>query len=702
VGRAYDMPYGEVDRIAKLVPDRLHITLAESQAEQPLLKAMRERDERVGRLLGTAERLEGLLRHASTHAAGVVISPWPLTEMVPLYKGARGEVTTQYAMHDVEALGLLKMDFLGLKTLTLIAHTLRLIEASRGLKLTLADIPLEDPPTYHLLSEARTFGVFQLESRGIRDLLSKLKPSTIDDVIATVALYRPGPLGSGMVDDFIQRKHGRVEITYEVPELEEVLRETYGVIVYQEQVMEIASRLAGFTLGEADILRRAMGKKRPEEMALQRERFLKGAADRGIERTTAERLFQRMEAFAGYGFNKSHSAAYGLIAYQTAYLKANYPVEFMAALLTSEAENTDKVMVYMGECREMGITVAPPDCNESDKHFTVVGEAIRFGLAAVKNVGGSAVDATLAARAEGGPFSSLADYCRRVDLRVVNRRVVESLIKCGAFDSLGRGRAPLLRGLEATMEAGQRLQRDEAIGQMGMFAPEAGGLEAPALDGPEWSDHERLAYEKEALGFYITGHPLAAYTKAIRRFATATTASVAEISHGEEVALGGLVVKNRILTTKRGDRMSFITLEDLHGFLEVIVFPELFQSVEELLMAVEMGEEQPVMVRGTVDVVEDAVKVIASAVTPLGEYAERVATRVTIRVPTTGLTGEDLSGLKAILLRHRGDARVELRLMGADRRQTVVALDRDLGAVASAELIEEVETLLGQNRVHFD
>ncbi|MEE8147122.1 MAG: DNA polymerase III subunit alpha, partial [Longimicrobiales bacterium] len=334
VGRAYDMPYSEVDRIAKLVPDRLQISLADAQAEQPRLKALRARDERVDRLLGTAERLEGLLRHASTHAAGVVISPWPLVEMVPLYKGAKGEVTTQYSMHDVEALGLPKMDFLGLKTLTLMANALKLIEASRGLKLVLEDIPLDDPNAYQLLSEARTLGVFQLESRGIRDLLGKLMPTTLDDVIATVALYRPGPLGSGMVDDFILRKHGQVEITYEVPELEEVLRETYGVIVYQEQVMEIASRLGGFTLGEADILRRAMGKKLPEEMALQRERFLKGAKERDIGGPQAERIFQLMEYFAGYGFNKSHSAAYGLIAYHTAYLKANYPVEFMAALLS--------------------------------------------------------------------------------------------------------------------------------------------------------------------------------------------------------------------------------------------------------------------------------------------------------------------------------------------------------------------------------
>ncbi|MDV2502375.1 MAG: DNA polymerase III subunit alpha [bacterium] len=701
VGRAYDMPYGDVDRIAKLVPDRLQISLADAQAEQPRLKALRGRDERVDRLLGTAERLEGLLRHASTHAAGVVISPWPLVEMVPLYKGAKGEVTTQYAMHDVEALGLPKMDFLGLKTLTLMANALKLIEASRGLKLALEDIPLDDPNAYQLLSEARTLGVFQLESRGIRDLLGKLMPTTLDDVIATVALYRPGPLGSGMVDDFILRKHGQVEITYEVPELEEVLRETYGVIVYQEQVMEIASRLGGFTLGEADILRRAMGKKLPEEMALQRERFLKGAKERNIGGAQAERIFKLMEYFAGYGFNKSHSAAYGLIAYHTAYLKANYPVEFMAALLTSEAENTDKVMVYMNECREMGITVSPPDVNESDKHFTVVGDVIRFGLAAVKNVGGGAVDAVLAARAEGGALASLADFCRRVDLRVVNRRVVESLVKCGAFDFLGRGRAPHMRALEAALEAGQRLQRDEAIGQVGMFAHEEGGLDEPAVDGPEWSDAERLIFEKEALGFYITGHPLAAHTKAIRRFATATTASVADLAHGEEVALGGLVVKNRILTTKRGDRMSFITLEDLHGFLEVIVFPDIFQRVEELLMAVEMGDEQPVMVRGTVDVTDEAVKVIASSVTPLEEYAERVATRVTIQVPTTGMTAEDLSALKAILERHPGDARAELRLTGVDRRSTTLALDRDLGVAATAELIEEVEALLGQNRVHF-
>jgi DNA polymerase-3 subunit alpha len=582
------------------------------------------------------------------------------------------------------------------------ANALKLIEGSRGLKLSLEEIPLDDPKAYQLLSEARTFGVFQLESRGIRDLLGKLKPSTIDDVIATVALYRPGPLGSGMVDDFIRRKHGHVEIAYEVPELEEILRETYGVIVYQEQVMQIASRLAGFTLGEADILRRAMGKKRPEEMLLQKEHFLKGAKERGISKAKAERIFKLMEYFAGYGFNKSHSAAYGLIAYQTAYLKANYPVEFMAALLTSEAENTDKVMVYMNECREMGITVAPPSINESDKHFTVVGDAILFGLTAVKNVGGSAVDAILEARVEGGSFQSLADFCRRVDHRSVNKRVVESLVKCGAFDSLGQGRAPLMWGLETTMEAGQRVQRDLAIGQMGMFAPEAEGVNEPPLGGAEWSDQERLAHEKEALGFYITGHPLAAYEKAIRHFATATTASVADRASGEEVALGGLVVKSRQLMTKRGDRMAFVTLEDLHGILEVIVFPELFQQVEELLMAADVGEEQPVMVRGTVDVTDDAVKVIASSMTPLGDYAERVATRVTVRISTTGLTSKDLSELKTVFERHPGDARVVLQMVCTDSRQTILALNRDLGVAPTMRLIAEIEALIGENRVHFD
>jgi DNA polymerase-3 subunit alpha len=702
VGRALDMPYGDVDRIAKLVPERLHISLAQAQAEQPRLKALKERDPQVERLMATAERLEGLLRHASTHAAGVVISPWPLTEMVPLHRGARGEITTQYAMHDVEALGLLKMDFLGLKTLTLMAHTLALIEGSRGVKLALEDIPLDDTKTFELLSEARTLGVFQLEGRGIRDLLRKLKPSTLDDVIATVALYRPGPLGSGMVDDFIRRKHGQVEISYEVPELEEVLKETYGVIVYQEQVMQIASRLAGFSLGEADILRRAMGKKRPEEMALLKERFIKGASERGIDRPHAERIFQLMEYFAGYGFNKSHSAAYGLIAYQTAYLKANYSVEFLAALLTSEIENTEKIMTYMGECREMGIEVAPPDVNESDKTFTVVGDSIRFGLAAVKNVGGAAVDAILEARAEGGPFLSLTDFCRRVDLRVVNRRVMENLIKCGAFDSLGQGRAPLMRVLDVALEAGQRVQRDKAIGQMGMFSPEVGFDKEVVPSGPEWDDAERLAHEKEALGFYITGHPLASYAKAIKRFATINTASVAECHHGQEVALGGLVVKSRTLTTKRGDRMAFVSVEDLHGIQEVIVFPELFKEVEDLLLACEMGEERPVMVRGTVDVTDEGAKIIATAIAPLEEYGQKVATKVTIQVPTTGLTHDDLLQLRGVLQRHPGDARVVLRLIGADRRQTTVALDRDLGVAPTMELIEEVEALVGENRVHFD
>jgi len=429
VGRTLDIPYGEVDRIAKLVPNRLNITLADALKEEPKLREIEQQGGQMTRLMSTAQALEGLVRHASTHAAGVVISPEPLVEFLPLYKGNKGEVVTQYAMEDIEELGLLKMDFLGLRTLTVLHNTLRFIKDSHQTEITLEDIPLNDARTYQLLSDARTFGVFQLESQGLRDILRKLKPSVFEDVIALVALYRPGPLGSGMIDDFIQRKHGKAEVEYLLPELEPILRETYGIILYQEQVMQIASAIAGFSLGLADLLRRAMGKKKPEVMAEQREIFLKGALEHGFDQKKAEELFELMAYFAGYGFNKSHSAAYALIAYWTAYLKAHYPREYMAALLTSEVQNTDKVIRYINESRDMAISILSPDVNDSYRDFRVVGEAIRFGLAAVKNVGDNAIEAVIAAREEGGRFGSLFDFCQRVNLKVVNRRVIESLIK---------------------------------------------------------------------------------------------------------------------------------------------------------------------------------------------------------------------------------------------------------------------------------
>ncbi len=701
VGRALDIPYGEVDRIAKLVPNRLNITIADALKEEARLREIPEQGGQMARLMATAQALEGLVRHASTHAAGVVISPEPLTEYLPLYKGGKGEVVTQYAMEDIEELGLLKMDFLGLRTLTVLHNTLQLIKDSHGTEITLEGIPLDDGATYQLLSDARTFGVFQLESQGLRDILRKLKPSVFEDLIALVALYRPGPLGSGMIDDFIQRKHGKAKVEYLLPELEPILTETYGIIVYQEQVMQIASAIAGFSLGKADLLRRAMGKKKPEVMAEQREAFLKGALEHRFDQKKAEELFELMAYFAGYGFNKSHSAAYALIAHWTAYLKAHYPREYMAALLTSEVQNTDKVIRYINESREMGIGILSPDVNDSYRDFRVVGEAIRFGLAAVKNVGDGAIETIIEAREAGGPFASLFDFCQRVNLKVVNRRVVESLIKCGAFDAAGETRAQMMACLDDFLDAGQKRQRDREDGQITMFDDAEGALQpmlsprGPSL--PEWDESQLLASEKEVLGFYITGHPLARYARQLRLYTTANTQTLGAFRDGEKVSLGGVVFRSRLQTTRKGDRMAFVTLEDVQGQVDVIVFPEVYK---EYGAALEI--DQPVLVRGVVDWDEDSPKIIADRIVPLAEASSRLSPQVHIDLQTLGLTRDLLSQLRSILAASPGPSPVYLHLLFPDDHEVVLLPEERLQVASSEQLVHHIEALFGQEVVHFE
>ena len=474
VGRVLEMPFADVDRVTKLVPNVLNIGLADAIAAEPGFGEARKKDPKVDDVLNVALRLEGLARNCGTHAAGVVISPQPLKELVPLYKTNRDEIVTQFDMNGLDKLGLLKMDFLGLTTLTLIDDALRLIEKRHGVKLVLEDLPLDDKETYEVFCKGFTSGVFQFESTGMRDILRRYQPGRLEDLTALNALYRPGPIQGGMVDDFIERKWGRRAVQYDLPELKELLEETYGVIVYQEQVMQISNRIAGYSLGDADLLRRAMGKKKPEEMAKQRDRFIKGALERGFNQKKVEKIFDLMEQFAGYGFNKSHSAAYAFLAFATAYLKAHYPIDFMAALLTSETGNTSKVVKYINECRDMGIPVLPPDVNASDWSFTpdVTADkvqAIRFGLGAVKNLGQTAVEAICKTRAEIGRFRSLHEFCEKVDLASVNRRMIESLIKAGAMDSLEGTRSQKFAAVEGAMEAGQRAQRDRESGQVGLF-----------------------------------------------------------------------------------------------------------------------------------------------------------------------------------------------------------------------------------------
>ncbi len=699
VGRAMDMPYGEVDRIAKMIPNTLNITLEEALHQEPRLNELAKGNAEVKKLLTMARALEGLPRHASTHAAGVVISSRPLVEVVPLYRGQGNEIMTQYAMKDVEKIGLIKFDFLGLKTLTMIEDVLKRVEASRGERLDLKRILLSDRQTYGLLCSGDTSGVFQLESSGMKDLVMRLMPERFEDLVALLALYRPGPLKSGMVDDFIKRKQGKTSIAYEVAELKDILEETYGVIVYQEQVMKIATKLASFSLAQADILRRAMGKKNVEEMAMQKKNFIEGAQENKIATKKAEKLFDLMAKFAEYGFNKSHSAAYALLAFQTAYLKAHYPVEFMAGLLSSETGNSEKILRYRVECREKKIEVLPPDLNESRPDFTVVGEKIRFGLAAVKNVGLAAIQSILSAREEKGNFTSLADFCLKVDLRKVNKRVVESLIKCGAFDSLGSSRSQLLAGLEEAMDWAQAIERERANHQITMFGGLAnGGRKAePRLpDVPPWPENQRLAAEKETLGFYLTGHPLSSIAPILQRFTSMDTVKVQEAADGQEILIGGVVNALKEINTKKGDRMAFVTLEDLNGVVEVIVFSELYKNSSLLLKG-----EDPVFIKGRVDAGEENVKIIASEVLPFEQAVGKLTTSVHLRLRSEGLRREDLESMREIFQDNRGNCPAFLHLLLPGEREAVIDLGDDWKLNSADQLVHRMRDLLGYEAVSF-
>ena len=725
VGRAMDMPYSDVDKIAKLVPNVLNITIEDAVKQEVRLKELIDKDARVRDLIDVAKTLEGLPRHASTHAAGVVISNKPLIEYLPLYKGPKEEVvTTQYPMKDVEKIGLVKFDFLGLKTLTVIDKVVKLLKSNKNIELDIDNLILDDAETYKLLSSGDTDGIFQLESSGIKELLRKLKPETFEDVMSVVALYRPGPLQSGMVDDFIKRKHGKAQIKYELPQLKDMLANTYGVIVYQEQVMEIAKVLAGFSPGDADVLRKAMGKKLPEEMVIQREKFIEGAKKNKVPQPKAEKIFDLMANFAGYGFNKSHSAAYALIAYQTAYLKAHYPVEFMAALLTSDMGNTDNVIKYIGECRDMGIGILPPDINESKMNFTVTSSSlplwgqissakgglspekggrgrIRFGLAAVKNVGEAAIDVILKTREEEGQFTSIVDFCTRVDLRKVNKRVIESLVKCGAFDSMGVKRAQLMVSLDKIMDISQSIQKEKANGQISIFSAMSGGRNSAAALGTdlksvpklpqieEWHEAELLSHEKEALGFYITGHPLEKYAKELKCLANTDTEDIKERHDEADVSIAGIVATVKEINTKKGDRMAFITLEDLKGSVEVIIFSDVYKNASQYFSG-----DVPILVRGKVDKGEENIKVIASAVKPLEEAKGAVAQIVHIKADADKIAPDSLNGLKGVLSAHAGSSPVYLHLLWSDR-EVVMAMPDDLKVKPSEEFIKGIETFLG-------
>jgi DNA polymerase-3 subunit alpha len=722
VGRVMDVPYAEVDKIAKMIPFDLKMTLDKALEESPPLLEAYQKDPRVQELIDISRRLEGTTRHASTHAAGVVISPKPLTDLVPLFKGPTADVTTQFDMKGVERIGLLKMDFLGLRTLTLIDNCVKMIEAQRGESIDPAAIPLDDARTYALFTAGRTSGLFQFESDGMRDILKRFRPDRLEHLTALNALYRPGPMQ--MIDDFIRRRHGQTRVSYEHPALEPILKETYGVMVYQEQVMQIASALAGFTLGEADLLRKAMGKKKAEVMAAQMDQFLKGCAGRGVPERKARKIWDAMEQFAGYGFNKSHSAAYAWLAYQTAYLKANHPAYFMAALLTSERANTDKIVQYIGECREMGIRVLPPDVNQSEMFFTVLprdarragpeggGESgqvssiehppggaeadIVFGLSAIKNVGEGAVEAALSVRRAGGPFRSLPEFCDRVDLRAVNRRVVESFVKSGSFDSIDPRRASLFAAIDRAMEAGQKRQRDREAGQSSLFGMLGGTeekhTEPPRLpDVPPWPEAERLAFEKESLGFFISGHPLERFRVELSQWASATTGNLARAAGGGEVTVGGIVTALRLIRTKKGDRMASFLLEDLEGGVETLVFPEAYKKA-----AGRLADDQVVLVKARAEVQDDGrARLLASEVLPLDQAKLAEARYVTIRLPVAAWDRGKGERLRDILAAHRGDCPVTLELVRPGSWAAAVVPSARYRVRPDPAMREAVEALLG-------
>ncbi|KAB2965447.1 MAG: DNA polymerase III subunit alpha [Thermoanaerobaculia bacterium] len=697
VGRVMGLPYAEVDRVAKMLPD-MEKSLGEAAKTVDSLAAEIRNDPKIREVVEIGSRLEGLTRHASVHAAGVVITPVPTDEIVPLYKTSKDEIVTQWDMKGVERLGLLKMDFLGLKTVTVVDDTLRMLR-HLGTELDLDAVPLDDPATFEIFAEGRTSGIFQFESSGMRDMLRRARPSRFEDLAAFNALYRPGALSVGMVDTFIARKSGAKKVIYILPETEPILRETYGVIAYQEQVMQIAVAIAGFTMGEADVLRKAMGKKKLEVMAEQKSKFLDGAERKGFARAKAEELWNYIEPFAGYGFNKSHSVAYAMLAYKTAYLKAHFPAAFMAAMLTSEIASTDDVVKYVGECRELGIPVLPPDLNVSEWAFAVEGSSIRFGLGGIKGLGESAAEAILAARRRVGRFRSLAQLAAEVDSRNVNLKVLETLVKSGACDGFGFHRAALAASLERTLDWAQRRRRAEEAGQGSLFGGGmAAELEPPVEETiPVWPEADRLRAEKEALGFFLTGNPLAEFEARLAALTTHTTRALREGYQGE-ATIGGLVTRVKRLKIKSGANagkvMARFVLEDLAGGVNATAFAEALKKYDSLLV-----EDAAVVVRGAVRERGSEVEISVEEITPLDRAARRLITGVRVELKRE-LSRREMLELRELLAGHPGDAPVTLATRLPSGVDVEIAAEARFRVEYSSELVGAVESLVGRGSVH--
>jgi DNA polymerase-3 subunit alpha len=699
VGRVMEMPYGEVDRIAKLVPPGPGQTIAGALESERELAEMSKDNDDVKKLLEYSQTLEGLARHASTHAAGVVIAPDELTEFVPLFRAPKGdEVTTQYDMKDIDDIGLLKMDFLGLRTLTVVENTLKSIKANHGTELDIESVPLDDPGVYAMFCGGHTIGIFQFESSGMRDYLRKLCPETLDDLIAMNALYRPGPLDAGTIDDYISRKHGKQKVQYLHPLLEPILEETYGVIVYQEQVIKIAMALAGFSAGEGDLLRKAMGKKVRELMVQQQQKFLTGCENRGIERNIAERVFEQIETFARYGFNKSHAAGYSYLAYQTAYLKVHFPREFLAASLTSEMGNTDRVIVLMEECRRLGVPVLPPDIQYSRSEFAVEGEAIRCGLGAVKNVGVGAIEKIIEARVKDGPFSSLFDFVARVDSKAMNRRMLESLIKAGATDSLPGHRAQMFYSVDDALSYGQSRQGAQGSkNQVSLFSDDSVAVVEPKLaESDQWKKSTLLGFEKELLGFYVSGHPLGAYRTLLSTVASCTCETISEFPDGTGASLGGVITRVKVNTDKKGNRMAFLSVEDFGGSIEVVVFSDLYERRRQAI-----AKETMVMVSGRVSKrEEEKPKIVADKIELLDTVADGAELVLKLTLSGPGFNGRRLSEVEEILSEFPGSAEVCL-ILDTGTEQVVMRAEK-LKAAAKPGVTRRLSELLGGEHVMWE
>lgn len=698
VGRALDIPYSEADRIAKLVPNVLNVTLEEAIKMEPRLAEEEKNNPTISKLLAFSRILEGLSRHSSTHAAGVVISDAPLVERVPLCS-SKDDIVSQYSMNDIQEVGLTKFDFLGLKTLTVINNTLKFVRESKGIEIDIDNLPLDDKKTYEMFMRGETDGIFQMESAGMTDLAINLKPDCIEDIIALIALYRPGPMK--MIPEFTSRRQGETKISYELPQLEEILKETYGIILYQEQVMQIASAIGGYSMAEADTLRKVMSKKKKAEMEKEKPKFLDGAQKRKINEAKAKKIWEQMETFAEYGFNKSHSTAYAIIAYQTAYLKAHYPVEFMAALLTSEKDNRDKIIKHMSACKEMNINVLPPDINESERDFTVSGKHIRFGMAAIKNVGIAAIDSILTVRKEG-KFNSFIDFLERVDLRRVNKRVIESLVKCGAFDALGYKRSQLTHYYEEAVEEVQRSQKERESNQSNFFEQfydgSSTGKDANRTyqipDMPEWDHKMLLSIERETLGFYITGHPLLRFADKLKLVTNVNSSNLSTRRDKETITVAGVVSAINEKKTRRNDTMCYVTLEDLQGSVNTIFFGDLYKKYYEIL-----HDEEPIVIKGTIDIggseENTRITLIAQEVTPLSKALENPYKQVRFIVNTDKVSPENITEFLASIKKFHGKYESYMHLLN-EKSETIVYLGDECRLDINDKLKKEVDNILGQ------